>query len=96
MHIAASSPLAIDIEQIDKDIIEKEMQLISEELSSTGKPQNIIDKISEGKIKKFKEDNSLLNQQWVMDPKKKVKDILSEIKDNTVKINLFYRIKIGE
>ena len=96
MHIAAASPLAIDIEQIDKDIIEKEMQLISKELSSTGKPQNIIDKISEGKIKKFKEDNSLLNQQWVMDPKKKVKDILSEIKDNTVKINSFYRIKIGE
>ena len=71
MHIAASNPLALDINDIDNKIIEKEEELISEELKNTGKPDNIIKKISIGKLNKFKEDNSLLNQPWVMEPKKK-------------------------
>ena len=71
MHIAASNPLAIDIDGINQDVLKKEAELISEELKSSGKPENIIKKISLGKLNKFKEENSLLNQQWVMEPKKK-------------------------
>ena len=76
MHIAALNPLAIDIDGIDSEILKKEEELISEELKNLGKPEDIVKKISIGKINKFKEENSLLNQQWVMEPKKKVKDIL--------------------
>ena len=96
MHIAASNPLAIDVDGIDQDVLKKEEQLINEELKNLGKPEDIVKKISVGKIKKFKEDNSLLNQQWVMEPKKKVKDIIKELNIDRLKINEFLRIKIGE
>ena len=96
MHIAASNPLAIDVDGIDQDVLKKEEQLINEELKNLGKPEDIVKKISIGKIKKFKEDNSLLNQQWVMEPKKKVKDIIKELNIDRLKINDFLRIKIGE
>ena len=96
MHIAASNPLAIDVDGIDQDALKKEEQLINEELKNLGKPEDIVKKISVGKIKKFKEDNSLLNQQWVMEPKKKVKDIIKELNIDRLKINDFLRIKIGE
>ena len=96
MHVAASNPLSINSEDIEEEIIEKEKQLISEELQNTGKPENIISKIAEGKLKKFKEDNCLMTQNWVMDPKKKVKDIISEEVDSKIVINDFFRLKIGE
>ena len=96
MHIAATNPLALDTDSIDKTILEKEISLINEELKSTGKPEDIIKKISQGKLNKFKEENSLLSQQWVMDPKKKVKDIIKELSINDLKIKDFYRLKIGE
>ena len=96
MHVAATNPLAINSENINTDLLEKEKQLISEELKKSGKNEDIVLKISEGKLKKFKEENSLMTQQWVMDPKKKVKDIISgEIKLDLV-INDFFRLKIGE
>jgi len=96
MHIAASNPLALEANGINKEILEKEESLISEELKNTGKPDEIIKKISIGKINKFKEDNALLTQSWVMEPKKKVKDILKELSINDLKIKDFYRLKIGE
>ena len=96
MHIAASSPLALEVNDINKEILKKEESLISEELKNTGKPDEIIKKISIGKINKFKEDNALLTQSWVMEPKKKVKDILKELSINDLKIKDFYRLKIGE
>ena len=96
MHIAASNPLALESEKIDKEILSKEESLISEELKNTGKPEEIIKKISIGKIRKFKEDNALLSQAWVMEPKKKVKDILKELSITDLKIKDFYRLKIGE
>ena len=96
MHIAALNPLAIDVNGLDKDVLKKEEELISEELKSTGKPKDIIKKISLGKLNKFKEENSLLNQQWVMEPKKKVKEIIKELNLDNLKINEFSRIKIGE
>ena len=96
MHIAASNPLALDTDGISQDIINKEQELISEELKSSGKPDDIVKKISLGKINKFKEDNCLLNQAWVMEPKKKVKDIIKELNMPNLKINDFFRLKIGE
>ena len=96
MHIAASNPLAVNIDGINKEILEKEQELIKEELKNSGKEEEIIKKIAIGKINKFKEDNSLMNQQWVMEPKKKVKDILKELNINNINIKDFIRIKIGE
>ena len=96
MHIAASNPLALEASKIDKEILDKEVSLISEELKNTGKSEDIVKKISIGKINKFKEDNALLTQAWVMEPKKKVKDILKELSIADLKIKDFYRLKIGE
>ena len=96
MHIAASNPLALEASNIDKEILDKEVNLISEELKNTGKSEDIVKKISIGKINKFKEDNALLTQAWVMEPKKKVKDILKELSITDLKIKDFYRLKIGE
>ena len=96
MHIAASNPLALNSEDIDEKIIKKEEELISKELKNLGKQDDIIKKISLGKINKFKEENSLINQAWVMEPKKKVKDIIKELNNENLKIIDFYRLKIGE
>ena len=96
MHIAASNPIALNPNEIKEDIIQKEQELISEELKNSGKPEEIAKKISLGKINKFKEENSLMTQDWVMEPKKKVKEILTEINIPNLKIKEFTRIKIGE
>ncbi len=96
MHIAASNPIALNSDDIQDEIIQKEKKLIAEELKKSGKPLEIANKISIGKINKFKEENSLLTQNWVMEPKKKVKEILSEINIPSLKIKEFSRIKIGD
>ena len=96
MHIAASNPLALDQTGIDENLINKEKELIGEELKNTGKSAEITEKIGLGKLNKFKSDNSLLTQDWVMDPKKKVKEILKDLAINDLSIDEFYRIKIGE
>jgi elongation factor Ts len=96
MHIAASNPLALESTLIDKAIIDKEHQLITEELKNSGKPEDIAKKISLGKMNKFKEENALMTQAWVMEPKKKVQDVLKDLSINDLKIKEFSRIKIGE
>ena len=97
MHIAASSPLAIDEEGLDQNVLKKEREIITEELKNSGKDNKIIDKISTGKLNKFIADNTLLNQEWIMDPKKKVKDVLKEVagKDK-IEVKKFIRFKVGE
>jgi elongation factor Ts len=96
MHVAASNPLALDSASIDVDIIEKEQELITEELKSSGKSEEIVQKISLGRLNKFKEENALLSQAWVMEPKKKVQDIMKDLSVTDLKIKDFYRLKIGE
>ena len=96
MHVAASNPLALDSTLINKEVLQKEQDLITEELKNSGKPEEIAQKISLGKINKFKEENGLLSQAWVMEPKKKVQDIVKELSINDLKIKDFYRLKIGE
>ena len=96
MHIAASNPIALNADLIDQEIINKEVNLIEEELKSSGKPEDIAKKISIGKINKFKDENSLMSQDWVMDPKMKVKDVLKNLDISNLQINNFIRLKIGE
>ena len=96
MHIAASNPLALESSSIDQAIIDKEQELVTEELKNSGKPEDIAKKISLGKMNKFKEENALLTQSWVMEPKKKVQDVLRELAIYDLKIKEFSRIKIGE
>jgi elongation factor Ts len=97
MHIAASSPIAIDKNNIKKEILDKELEIIKAELTNSGKKEEMIEKISTGKLNKFVSDNTLLNQMWIMDPKKKVSDILMENKsDGDIKVLHFARYKVGE
>ena len=96
MHIAASNPLTLSPDLIDKDVLQKEQELVSEELKSSGKSDEIAQKISLGKMKKFKDDNALLTQAWVMEPKKKVQDVVKDLNIKDLMIKDFYRIKIGE
>ena len=97
MHIAASNPLAIDKDGIDKSIVNKELEIIKAEITNSGKPAEMAEKISKGKISKFLNDNSLLNQLWIMDPKKKVLDILKENSvEKEIKVLDFVKYKVGE
>ena len=97
MHIAASNPLAIESKGINKNIIDKELEIIKAEISNSGKPPEMVEKISKGKISKFLNDNSLLTQVWIMDPKKKVSDILKENSfEKEIKVLNFIRYKVGE
>ena len=96
MHIAASNPLSLNSDSLDKDLLKKELELVTEELKSSGKSDDIVQKISIGKMNKFKEENALLSQAWVMEPKKKVQDIINDLNISGLKIKDFCRLKIGE
>ena len=96
MHIAASNPLALNADSINKEVIQKELDLVTEELKNSGKPDDIVQKIILGKMNKFKEDNALLTQAWVMEQKKKVQDIVKDLNISDLSIKDFYRLKIGE
>tara|TARA_A100001011_G_scaffold254071_1_gene262382 strand:+ start:743 stop:1594 length:852 start_codon:yes stop_codon:yes gene_type:complete len=96
MHIAASNPIALNANEIDQKLIDKEVNLIAEELKNSGKPEEIAKKVSLGKINKFKDENSLMTQDWVMDPKMKIKDVIKNLEISNLQINEFVRLKIGE
>ena len=97
MHIAATSPLSVDKEGLDKNILKKEKEIIIEQLKNSGKDDKIVEKISLGKLNKFISDNTLLNQEWIMEPKKKVKDIIKEVSGtDSLIIKKFVRFKVGE
>ena len=97
MHVAAMAPLALDKGDFNKDLLNKEKEIITEELKNTGKKQEIVDKIAVGKLNKFINDNTLLNQEWVMEPKKKVKEVIKEVaEDKKIEIIKFIRFKVGE
>ena len=93
MHVSALSPIALEEKNLSKAVVEKELEIIKAELLNSGKPNEIIEKIAKGKINKFISDNTLLNQVWIMDPKKKVSDIIN---DCNLKIIDFIRYKVGE
>ena len=97
MHIAALSPLAVDKESLDQTILNKEKEIIIEELENSGKDSKIVAKIAEGKLNKFINDNTLLNQEWIIEPKKKVKEVLKEAGGKEkIEVKKFIRFKVGE
>ena len=97
MQIAASSPIAIDKENLDQNVIEKEKEIIIDELKNSGKDTKIVEKIANGKLNKFITENTLLNQEWILDPKKKVKDVINEVAGkNRIIVKKFIRFKVGE
>ena len=93
MHIAATAPLAMSEKDIDIDIVNREKKVISEQLVSEGKPADIAEKILSGKLKKFYQDNTLLNQKFVMDPDTSIKQVLESNKQILIS---FVRFKVGE
>ena len=93
MHVSASTPMCLEEKDLNKEILDKEMEIIKAELINSGKQQDIVEKIAKGKINKFISDNTLVNQIWIKDPKKKVSDVL---KENDIKIVDFIRYKVGE
>ena len=93
MHISALSPMSLEEKDLNKEIIDKEKEIIKAELLNSGKQPEMVEKIAKGKINKFISDNTLVNQIWIMDSKKKVSDIL---KENDIKIVEFKRYKVGE
>ena len=97
MQIASSSPLAIEKDGLDPEILKKEKEIITEELKNSGKDTKIVEKIAMGKLNKFIGENTLMNQEWIMEPKKKVKDVISEFagKEKFI-IKNFIRFKVGE
>ena len=93
MHIAATAPLAVSEEDIDINIVNRERKIISEQLLSEGKPAEIAEKILSGKLKKFYQENTLLNQKFVMDPDSSIKKVLE---NNSQILISFVRFKVGE
>ena len=97
MQVASSSPLAIEKNDLDPNIVKKEKEIIIEELKNSGKDTKIVEKIAFGKLNKFIGENTLLNQEWIMEPKKKVKDVIKEFAGkNKFEIKEFSRFKVGE
>ena len=97
MHIAASSPLSIGEQDFDQNILQKEKEIITEELKNSGKDNKIINKITVGKLNKFLAETTLLNQEWIIEPNSKVKDVLNEVGGNhKIEIKKFIRFKVGE
>ena len=97
MHIAAQAPISIDEKSINKEVLSKELEIIKEELKNSGKKDEIIEKISKGKIKKFISDNTLLNQIWIMDTKINVSQFIKQNSDSgEIKVLDFVRFKVGE
>ena len=95
MHIAATNPISINIEDIPVDLLEREKSILSEEARSSGKPEEIIEKMTEGRLKKYYQESVLLEQIFVVDGESKISDILNSL-DKPVKIVEFVRMGLGE
>ena len=99
MHIAASNPLGIQAEDVPEDIVNKEKEIYRAQALEMGKPENVVDKIVEGKLKKFFTDNCLMNQPYVRDPDKTISDLLTDLIGKigeNITIKRFVRFQIGE
>ncbi len=93
MHIAASNPMVIDSSSVPAAAIERERDIFTAQAKESGKPQEIIEKMIEGRISKFKEEVSLLDQFFVKDPSKKIMQLL---KEKNATITAFVRYEVGE
>ena len=95
MHIAATNPISINIEDIPTDVLEREKNILEEEARASGKPEDIIEKMTEGRLKKYYQESVLLEQIFVVDGESKISDILNSL-DKPVKIKEFIRMGLGE
>ena len=98
-HVAAASPIAVDKDQVPADKIEQERRIFTEQVRQSGKPENMIEKIVEGKIEAYYKDVALLHQAWVRDPKKTIGDLVKELSAKTgenIKVRRFVRYQLGE
>lgn len=99
MQIAATNPLAISREDISAEVVEKEIAIYKEQALASGKPEHILDKIAQGKLEKFFAENVLLEQPYIRDPEKTIKDYLTEMVaklGENITISRFARFRIGE
>ncbi len=99
MHIAASSPLFLDIAHVDAQAVEHERSIYAEQARASGKPENIIEKMVEGRVRKYYEEVVLEEQAYIMDPDKKVKDVISDAEKElgtSIKMTGYVRFKLGE
>ena len=94
MQVAAMNPIALDKESVDKNIIDKETQIIKEQLIQEGKPEKIIENIAKGKLNKFFKDNTLINQNYIKESKISVKDYINSI-DKELEIRNFSRLSLS-
>jgi Translation elongation factor Ts len=99
MQIAATNPLSISRDEIDQSVLDREKEIFADQAKESGKPDNIIDKIVEGRVEKFFAESCLLEQQYIKDPDRKVLDLITEsvatLGENIV-VNRFIRFAIGE
>jgi len=99
MQIAATNPIAIDRESVSEEVVQKEMKIYREQALASGKPEHIVDKIAEGKLNKFYSEHVLLEQPYIRDPEKNIKEYLTEIiakLGENITIRRFTRFRIGE
>ena len=99
MHVAATNPAGLNPEDVDQAVVEKEKEIFRAQMLEQGKPENIIDKIVEGKVEKFYKDVCLMSQQYVKDPQKTITDVLKETigkLGENIQIKRFARFQIGE
>jgi elongation factor Ts len=99
MHIAAANPAGLTPEDVDKTVVEKEREIFKAQMQQEGKPENIIDKIVDGKVEKYYKEVCLMSQQYVKDPQKTIEELVKEtigkIGEN-IQIKRFARFQIGE
>jgi len=99
MHIAATNPIAVSAEDLSSEIVEREKEIYRDQALQSGKPEKVIDKIVNGKLKKFFSEVCLLNQAYVKDPDMTIQDFINELKAKTgenIIIKRFIRFKLGE
>ena len=99
MHIAASNPLYVSEEEVDPAVLEKEKEMLTAQAINEGKPANVVEKMVEGRIKKYKKEICLLDQPFVKDPDKTIQDLLNEQVGKIgekISIRRFTRYEMGE
>ena len=98
-HIAAAAPIAVDKDQVPAEKIESERRIFTEQVRESGKPENMIEKIVEGKIEAYYKDVALMHQAWVREPKKTIGDLVKEVSSKTgenIQVRRFVRYQLGE
>jgi len=99
MHIASTAPVAVSAEEIDPAVVQRERAVYLEQAKEEGKPENIAEKIVEGRLQKFFKENTLMAQPFVKDPEKTIEELITEVSSKTgekIEVTRFSRMKVGE